>query len=124
MNKSAYRDEIRLRLTGGLLELELDDSILDKVIDASLREVQRYICTGNLITIPFSKCIDLSEVKDSNGDNIKVSSVIRVYRTQGYLDTNDEARGTIDPMYVAQWQLLTGTGNLYNFQDYMSNYAS
>lgn len=124
MNKSAYRDEIRLRLTGGLLELELDDSILDKVIDASLREVQRYICTGNLITIPFSKCIDLSEVKDSSGNNIKVSSVIRVYRTQGYLDTNDEARGTIDPMYVAQWQLLTGTGNLYNFQDYMSNYAS
>ena len=29
MDKSAYRDEIRLRLTGGLLELELDDSTLD-----------------------------------------------------------------------------------------------
>lgn len=126
MDKSAYREEIRLRLTGGLLELELDDSSLDKVIDAALREIQRYICSTKIITIPYSRCIDLSTIKDSNDQLIKVSSVARIYRTSGYLDTSTDSYGTgmIDPMYVSQWQLLSGTGNLYNFQDYSSNYIA
>lgn len=102
MDKSAYRDEIKLRLTGGLLELELDDSSLDKVIDAALREIQRYICSTRIITIPYSRCIDMTTIKDSNGQNIKVSSVARIYRTSGYLDTTTESYGMIDPMYVAQ----------------------
>lgn len=124
MNKSAYRDEIRLRLTGGLLELELDDGTLDKVIDAAMREIQRYICSTKIVTIPYSKCIDLSQVKDESGNNIKVSSISRIFRTNGYLDTSADRGGMLDPMYVAQWQILSGTGNLYNFQDYMSNYMS
>ena len=124
MNKSAFRDEIKLRLTGGLLELEIDDGILDKVLDASLREIQRYVCSTNLVTIPYSKCIDLSTVTNKNGELIKVSAIARVYRSVGYLDTNTEDRATMDPMYVAQWQLLSGTGNLYNFQDYMSNFMA
>ena len=102
MNKSAYRDEIRLRLTGGLLEMEVDDSVLDKVIDSALREIQRYICTTKLITIPYEKCIDLSNVQDVAGHPIKVSAVIRAYRTSGFLNTDSEKTGMIDPMYVAQ----------------------
>lgn len=102
MNKSAYRDEIRLRLTGGLLELELDDGTLDKVIDAAMREIQRYICSTKIVTIPYSKCIDLSQVKDENGNNIKVSSISRIFRTNGYLDTSADRGGMLDPMYVAQ----------------------
>lgn len=124
MNKAAYRDEIRLRLTGGLLELEVDDSILDRVIDASLRELQRYICFPNLITIPFERCIDLSELRTKQGDPVKVAAITGVYRTVGYIDTTGSTSGIVDPMYVAQWQLLSGTGNLYNFNDYMSNYMS
>lgn len=125
MDKSAYRDEIRLRLTGGLLEMELDDSALDKVIDAALREIQRYICSTKIITIPYQKCIDLSTIQDSEGQYIKVSSVSRIYRAIGYMDTNiSNSSGMIDPMYVSQWQLLSGTGNLYNFQDYASNYMA
>lgn len=102
MNKSAFRDEIKLRLTGGLLELEVDDSVLDKVIDAALREIQRYICMTKIITVPYSKCIDLSSVKDSDGNNLKVSSIVRIYRTSGYLDTSCDEYGVVDPMYVAQ----------------------
>ena len=124
MNKAAYRDEIKLRLTGCLLELELDDSTLDKVIDAGLRELQRYICSTRLMTIPFSKCIDMSLLKDSNGLPIHISSVSRIYRTQGYIGTEGQGDAVIDPMYVSQWQLISGTGNLFNFQDYMSNYMS
>ena len=116
MDRQAYRDEIRFVLTGGVLELELDDSAIDKVINAAFREVQRYISTTKLITVPFSKCIDFS------GCNINV--VTSVFRSEGY--TNSESLGTypVDPMLAAQWQMLSGVGNLYNFQDYVLNYAS
>ena len=30
----------------------------------------------------------------------------------------------MDPMQVAQWQLLSGTGNMRNLQDYMYNYMT
>ena len=30
----------------------------------------------------------------------------------------------VDPMYAAQWQMLSGTGNLYNFQDYVYDFAA
>lgn len=122
MDITAYRDEIRLRLTGGLLDLELDDVTIDKIIASCLREIQRYICTTKLITIPYAKCIDLSNISDENG-KIKISSVARIYRANGFSsDTNSTS--VADPMQAAQWQLLCGTGNMYNFQDYMYNYAA
>ena len=100
---SAFRDEIKLKLTGGLLEMEIDDSILDKIIDSGLREIQRYICSTKIITIPYKKCIDLSNKADTNDIPIKVSSVSRVYRAHGYLGDSDlHTGGMVDPMYVAQ----------------------
>lgn len=93
MTKSAYRDEIKLRLTGGLLELEISDENLDRLIDAGLREIQRYICTTSIKTIPYSKCIDTS--------NMKINSVVGVYRPFGYATSQEQAT-TSDPMYVAQ----------------------
>ena len=115
MDITAYRDEIKLRLTGGVLDTELSDDVLDRIINASLREIQRYICSTKLITIPFKRCIDLTEYK--------VNSVSRVFRTQGYATDNAELSLT-DPMYVSQWQLLTGPGNLSNFQNYTYNYMT
>ena len=41
MDINAIREEIRLRLTGGVLQLELDDKSLDAVINAAFRELQR-----------------------------------------------------------------------------------
>ena len=38
-----FRDEIKLKLTGDLLESELDDDTLNKIIKSALRELQRYI---------------------------------------------------------------------------------
>jgi hypothetical protein len=29
-----------------------------------------------------------------------------------------------DPMYAAQWQLLTGSGNMYNMQNWIYNYGA
>lgn len=84
MTIDAYRDQIKLELTGYILDLELDDATLDRIIANSLREIQRYICSTNIITIPYKDCIDLSDESNTNNQKIKVSSVSRVYRSTGY----------------------------------------
>ena len=118
MELSAYKDEILFKLTGGVLECELDDKAFDQVLNAALREVQRYIDTTVIKTIPFDNCIDLSDYN--------VSSVSRVYRAKGFM-SNESSESTptpADPMYASQWQLLSGTGNMYNFNDYVYNYSA
>ena len=92
MNIQAYRDEILLKLTGYVLESEIvgtdtagnkDYSTLDRIINSAFREIRRYYCSTRLATIPFSSCIDLSEVG--------VSSVSAVYRSKGYMSNNPQA---------------------------------
>ena len=126
MNITAYRDEIRLKLTGGLIDLELDDVTIDKIIQSCMRELQRYITSTKLITIPFSQCIDLSQIVDNNGNSIKVSSVSRIYRAESFAGNTGEAytNHAVDPMLASQWQLLSGVGNMNGFQDYVYNYAA
>ena len=116
MQREAYRDEIKLQLSGGLLELEIDDETIDKIINAAFREIQRYIDTTYLITIPYSPCIDLSEYK--------INSISQIYRANGYMVTSGETTGMVDPMYAAQWQLLSGAGGLYNTNNFALNIAS
>lgn len=118
MKARAYIDEIKLKLTGGVVHLELDDATLQRVLDSTMREIQRYIDTTKLITIPYKKCIDLTEYKPN--------SVSRVYRSTGFVDTSGSENGvsTADPMQVSFWQIVSGGGNLYNFQNYAYDYAS
>lgn len=118
MDMQAIKDEVTLKLTGDVVSLELTDVTLTKIINSALREVQRYIDTTKLINIPYRQCIDLSAYN--------ISSVSRVYRTQGYaLTSNGEVGASIqDPMYASQWQLLSGLGNSGNISDYVYNYAS
>lgn len=115
MDISAIRAEVQLKLTGGILELELNEDTLNKIINASLREIQRYICSTKIITIPFERCIQMNKYD-------KVSSVSRVYRAS-YIGSTDSISST-DPMYVAQWQLLGGGGNIQNYQNYMYDYMA
>ena len=117
MDIQAYRDEIKFKLTGGVLRLEIDDSALDCAINSALREIQRYICSTRVVTVPYKKCMDVGEWK--------VNSITRIYRTESYT-TGPDTMGTtpVDPMYAAQWQMLSGTGNLYNFQDYVYDFAA
>ena len=42
MTKNDVVEELKLELTGQVLELELDDSTLDLTVNKSLRELQRY----------------------------------------------------------------------------------
>ena len=116
MQMQAYVDEVRLRLTGGVLQLEIDDATIMKIINSAFREVQRYIDTTVLETVPFSPCIDLNPRK--------INAVTRIYRTEGFATESTEQQSMQDPMLVQQWQLLSGNGNVLSMSDYALNYAS
>ncbi len=118
-----YREEIKLKLTGDLLESELDEDTLNKIIKSALRELQRYITSTRLITVPYKRCIDLSNPEDTNGEELNVNSVVMIYRTEDL--TGVSSSGSItDPMQIASWQLVSGMGNLRNFQDAVWNYGA
>lgn len=124
MTNEQVREEVTLMLTGRLLELELEPNTLDSIIKSSLRELQRYITSTKIITIPFSRCIDLSDPEQTNGTQIYVSNVFRVYRPQGYSGADTSMTTVVDPIQASQWQLLSGMGNMRGFQDYTLNYAA
>lgn len=118
MELQEYVDNIKLELTGGVLELEVDDETLGKIVKRSLQEVQRFIDSTELITVPFARKIDL---KDS-----PVSSVIRIFRTETYSGSMSEENpgSAVDPMQIQTFMAFTNMGTLYNLQDYMYNYMS
>lgn len=116
MDRQALIDEIRFKLTGGVLELELDDMALGKVTDSALRELQRYINTTKFVTIPFTKCIDMKPYK--------VNAVVNVYRVKGYLAQENTGTTPVDPMLAQQWQLLSGLGTLDGMQNFAYNYGA
>lgn len=126
MKMEMYVDEIKTQLTGGLIELEIDDDHLKKVVNTAVREVQRYLDSTRIITVPFASCIDLEKVEADN--NIKISSVSRVFRTISYAGVTDETTTGItaatDPLYMSQIQMLTGSGNIGTINSYVQNYAA
>lgn len=118
MEMKDYIAEIKLELTGNLLNLELPDDTLEQVVRKAFREVHRYLDTTQLMTIPFASCIDLTDTP--------VSSVSRIYRTNGYSNNSDPSDGisNVDPMQVMQWQCLNGGGNIYQLSDWLTNYGT
>ena len=125
MNMQAYIDEVKLRLTGNLLEIELDDTTIAKTVNSALRELQRYVCSVNMITIPFSRCIDLSNQTNPNGTPIKVSTITNIYRANSFsADNSTQGVSFVDPMYGSLWQMVSPAGNMYNYQNYVYDYAT
>ena len=114
MTLQAYIDEIKLDVTGGVLELEIPDETLQKIVQSAMREMQRYICSTKIMTLPYQKAIDL---KDKH-----VNAVARVYRADG--TTSSSEGQTTDPVQVGLWQLTSNMGNMYNFTDYTYRYAA
>ena len=119
MDLNAYREELKLRLTGYVIGLELADDALDGCINVAFRQVQRYIDSTRLATIKYSGAIDLS--------NCGVSSVSRVFRAEGYAwggGTQNES-SSYDPMYMASWQMLAGASSMaQGISEWAQNYAS
>ena len=113
-------EEIRLVLSGGIVDIEVDDKTLEKVVNKSLRELNRYCIESRLVTIPFSKCIDMSEY------NVRyIADVYRATPLGNGKDSTSENIGisTVDPM-MAQWMLYSNGYSMYNFNDWIANYEA
>lgn len=116
MDMKSYIDEIKLKLGGSVLDLEIDDTTFERIVNSAFREIQRYIDSTRLATIPYKSCIDLSDCK--------VSSVSRVFRAQGFRNAAPNgSTSQVDPLYMSQWQLLGGNATT-NISDWIHNYSS
>ena len=113
-------DEIRLELTGYVLDMEITDETIVSVVKKALRELERFWDETTLITVPWASCIDLE------GDFFqeKVSSIVKVYRTEGIGDASGGYTVMSDPVQVAQFAIFSNGGTMYNLNDYVMNYAS
>ena len=116
MTLEEYVDNIKLELTGGVLELEISDDVIAKTVEKALREVQRYIDTTKFVTVPYVPCIDL--------DGFESSSITHVYRTEGYIGDASSTNALADPMYAQQWMVFSSGGTMYNLNNYVLNYLS
>ena len=112
-------DELKLELTGYILDMEITDETLVSVVNKALRELTRYWDESRMISIPYASCIDL----DGEFFNEKVSSIVKVYRTEGMGDSQDIS-AVNDPVQMAQFAIFSNGGTMYNLQDYIMNYAS
>lgn len=113
-------DEIKLELTGYVLDMEINDETLISVVKKSLRELERFWDETTMITVPFASCIDL----DGEFFREKVSSIVKVYRTEGIGDSGGGISVMNDPVQLSQFAIFSNGGTMYSLQDYVMNYAS
>lgn len=116
--KKDYIDYIKLQLTGNLIDLEIEDETISKYIDAALIEMRRYLDESVFISVPYAKCIDLA--------GFKYSSIVGVYRTEGYTGDTlvSNSASSVDPMYAQQWMAFTNNGMTYSLNNYVYNYMA
>ena len=111
--------EIKIELTGYILDMEITDETLVSIVNKALRELTRYWDETSMVSMPFASCINL----DGEFFNEKVSSIVKVYRTEGTGD-NSGLSAVNDPIQMAQFAIFSNGGTMYNLQDYVMNYAS
>ena len=113
-------DEVKLELTGGVLDLEIEDTTIELVIKKALRELQRYWDETSFVTVPFESCIDLEKYQ------LDSCSIVKVYRTSGLGTSSSEGlnAATMDPLYAQQFMIFSNAGTMFNLQDYVMNYAA
>ena len=130
MRLADYVSEIKLELTGGgVLELEITDETIAALVNKAFREIQRYIDIPKLVTVPYAPCIDLGPWVDDKGvthPGFKCSSIVKIYRTEGYTGNNAADGKSIpnDPMYMQQWMIYSNGGSMYNLDNYVMNFLS
>ena len=110
--------EIKLELTGYILDVEIDDTTIESVVKKSMRELERYWDETTLVTMPFASCIDLANSELDLKE--KVSTIVKVYRTDAIGETTNMG----DPAYMQQWKLFSNGGTMYNLNDYILNFSA
>lgn len=118
MELKEFIEDIKLKLTGGILTLEISDEVITNCIKAAFREVIKYVDETRLIEVPFARCIDLKDF-----DYVNINSI---YRTNalGEISTNANLTTPLDPMYAQAWLIFNNNSSMYNLNQYMLNYAS
>lgn len=117
MNINDVIDEVKLELTGDVLETELEDVTLQRTVNKVLRELTRYWDETKLVTVPYSPCIDL--------EGFNESSIVGVYRANPAGSVSGTASAaTLDPAFAQQWMLFSNGGTMYNLNEYVLNYAA
>lgn len=133
MDMSGFVDEVKFKLTGGVLDLEIDDSGIQKTIEFSMRELQRYIHNTKLVTVSFESCIDMapfhvSDVRfvypgDANG------SITGIYGNNQQYGNNTDIAGNYSiyantPVDPLAWNAfyLGSAGRVSNYTNYVNNY--
>jgi hypothetical protein len=111
-------DEVKLELTGGLLELEIEDAQIELVIKKALRELQRYWDESSFVTVPFESCIDLAKYQ------LESCAIVKVYRMTGMGEGGNDITAMTDPLYAQQFMIFSNAGTMFNLQDYVMNYAA
>jgi hypothetical protein len=112
-------EEIKLELTGGLLELEVEDVQIEQAIKKALRELQRYWDESSFVTVPFESCIDLAKYQ------LDSCAIVKVYHMTGLGEGNsNELTVMSDPLYAQQFMIFSNAGTMFNLQDYVMNYAA
>ena len=118
MKLQEYIEEVKLELTGGILDLEIPDETLGKIIMKAFRELLRYADITNFVTVPYASCIDLKD--------FKCSSITNVYRANGIGDADDTTTTMrVDPTYAQRWQIYGMSGSsMYNLNTYLMKYMT
>lgn len=111
-------EEIKLELTGGLLDLEIEDVQIELAIKKALRELQRYWDESSFITVPFESCIDLNKYQ------LDSCAIVKVYRMTGMGEGGNDITAMSDPLYAQQFMIFSNAGTMFNLQDYVMNYAA
>lgn len=111
-------EEIKLELTGGLLDLEIEDVQIELAIKKALRELQRYWDESSFVTVPFESCIDLNKYQ------LDSCAIVKVYRMTGMGEGGSDITAMTDPLYAQQFMIFSNAGTMFNLQDYVMNYAA
>lgn len=111
--------EVKLELTGYILDMEITDETLVSVVKKALRELERFWDETKMVSVPYASCIDLT----GKFFDEQVSSIVKVYRTEGVGDSQGLSVMN-DPVQMAQFAIFSNGGTMYNLNDYVMNYAS
>ena len=106
MEVKDYIDKIKFQLTGGIIDCELDDKGIEKVINMSLEEMNRYYNVTNFIQVPASSCIDVVEYP-------QIESIVGVHRISGTSSSSTDSSTSTDPAYISQLQMYNISSNYY-----------
>lgn len=74
MTRDEYIDDVKMTLGFPVVDIELNDAVIGKLVDRAFREVKRYITETHFVTIPYSTTgIDVTKYK--------INAVVQIFRT-------------------------------------------